>query len=302
MDTRLRARSALVALLQQSGVSWTKTAADILDRGSETAAIELLEEHLRDTQGLLADRLVDPLIEQASERIAAWESSGIDVRACFDPEYPPQLRDIQELPPILFTRGEIEDDQRSIAIVGTRQPSPDGQKRAAAVSWILAEHGIPIVSGLAAGIDTIAHTTALEQRSRTIAVIGTGIERHYPAQNQQLQEEIATRGLLISQFWPDAGPSRRSFPMRNAVMSGYAAATVVVEASQRSGTRIQARHALNHGRSVVLLRDVLEVPWARDLVDRPGVVVVHDADQFLAVVKEILSARFDPTLPGDDAE
>lgn len=295
MDTRSVERSALVALLRRPKVSWTETAVDLLESGRSATA--LLEEHLREAEGMFPDKDAATLQEEAAALVESWESAGIGVHACFDDAYPAQLRDIREMPPIVFTRGTIEDDQRAIAVVGTRTASPDGIARAQAATGILADQGITIVSGLAAGIDTAAHKTALALGARTVAVVGTGIDRYYPKQNSALQNTIAARGLVLSQFWPDAAPSRKSFPMRNAIMSGYAAATVVIEASQQSGTRIQARHALDHGRAVVLLREVLGVQWAREISDRPGVAVVDGPDEFLSAIKEILSARLNPVIP-----
>ena len=142
----------------------------------------------------------------------------------------------------------------------------------------LAARGVPVISGLAAGIDTAAHTTALAAGGRAVAVIGTGIDRAYPAQNAALQEEIATKGLLISQFLPGAPPTKTSFPMRNAVMSGYALATVVIEAAYQSGARMQARLALQHGRHVFLMRSLLQHDWARGYAERPGVTIVDNAE------------------------
>ncbi len=127
-----------------------------------------------------------------------------------------------------------------------------------------------VISGLAAGIDTAAHRAALQAGGRTIAVIGTGLGRAYPPQNADLQREIASTGAVVSQFWPDAGPSRQSFPLRNSVMSGLTLATVIVEAAATSGARVQARLALAHGRPVFLADSLLSQVWARELADRPG--------------------------------
>ena len=161
-----------------------------------------------------------------------------------------------------------------------RHPSADPARHRAGngLATGLAARDIPVISGLAAGIDSAAHTAALAAGGRTVAVIGTGIDRAYPAQNAALQEEIAAKGLVISQFLPGAPPTKMSFPMRNAVMSGYALATVVVEAAYRSGARMQARLALQHGRHVFLMRSLLEHDWARDYAQRPGVTVVDNAD------------------------
>jgi predicted Rossmann fold nucleotide-binding protein DprA/Smf involved in DNA uptake len=108
----------------------------------------------------------------------------------------------------------------------------------------LAKHDITVFSGLAAGIDTAAHRAVVDAGGRTVSVVGTGLRRCYPAENAEPQQEIARTGAVVSQFWPDAGPAKHHFPMRNAVMSGCSVATVVVEAGEHSGTRIQARLAL----------------------------------------------------------
>ncbi len=128
---------------------------------------------------------------------------------------------------------------------------------------------------------------------RAVAVIGTGIDRVYPPQNVGLQEEIAAKGLVISQFLPGSPPTKASFPMRNAVMSGYALATVVVEAADRSGSRMQARLALQHGRHVFLMRSLFEHEWARDYAERPGVTVVETADDVFVGLQRLASESTD---------
>jgi DNA processing protein len=196
-----------------------------------------------------------------------------------DREYPANLRMIHQRPPVLFLRGTADErDAMSVAVVGTRQATPQGLDQAKGLAAGLAARGIPVISGLAAGIDTAAHTTALAAGGRTVAVIGTGIDRAYPAQNAAVQEEIAAKGLLISQFLPGAPPTKTSFPMRNAVMSGYALATVVIEAAYQSGARMQARLALQHGRHVFLMRSLLQHDWARGYAERPGVTIVDNAE------------------------
>jgi DNA processing protein len=175
-------------------------------------------------------------------------------------------------------------------VVGARQASPKGTDAARAIAAHLVENEYTVVSGLAAGIDTAAHTAALERDGRTLAVIGTGLARSYPPQNASLQQQIASRCAVISQFWPDAPPSRRSFPMRNAVMSGLALATVVVEASHTSGSRMQARLALAHGRPVFLVRSLLDQDWAQALATRPGVHVARSPEDITSMVERLTSA------------
>ncbi|MFE0153221.1 DNA-processing protein DprA [Nonomuraea sp. NPDC059007] len=152
----------------------------------------------------------------------------------------------------------------------------------------LAVNGVTVISGLAKGIDAAVHCSALEAGGRTVAVVGTGINQFYPAENRRLQERIGHEGLVLSQFWPDAPPNRKNFPLRNAVMSGYAAATVVVEASWRSGACVQARLALEHGRPVILLDRLLEHEWAREFAKKPGVHVVSSMSELLVVAEDVI--------------
>lgn len=286
MDPQLRERSALVALLRLPGAQWQETAQEVLEADS---AVDVLARRLRPQEVLFTEGdPVEEAIEEAARDVTAWQAEGLGVHAFFDPRYPAQLREIHQMPPILFTRGALAEDRRAIAVVGTRQASPEGLRIADTVACELAADGVTVVSGLARGIDTAAHRAALRAGGRTVAVIGTGIRRHYPAENRELQEQITRQGLVISQFWPDAPPHKRSFLMRNAVMSGYAAATLVVEAPWRSGARSQAGLALAHGRPVIITDRLLEHDWARDFARRPGVHVVHSAAEMLDVANTLI--------------
>lgn len=148
------------------------------------------------------------------------------------------------------------------------------------------------MSGGAAGIDTAAHEAALAAGARTVAVVGTGIRRYYPAENRDLHDRIAAQGMVMSQFRPEAPPTRQSFPMRNAVMSGYVTATVVVEAGEHSGTRIQARNAVEHGRLVLLAEGVVRAnKWAEAMQGQPG---VHEVAGLADVLKVLENAEDSP--------
>ncbi|MGI8537634.1 MAG: DNA-processing protein DprA [Mycobacteriales bacterium] len=229
-----------------------------------------------------ARQQVDTRLEAALRAIDTWAAEGLELVTLLDAEYPSQLATVHQRPPFLFYRGILNvSDRTGVAVVGTRKPSVEGVERASAIAFGLADRGVTVVSGLAAGIDTAAHEGALAAGGRTVAVIGTGLQQYFPKSNRSLQERLGAEHLVLSQFWPDAPPTRTSFPMRNAVMSGYAAATVVVEAAWRSGARMQARLALEHGRPVFLLDSLLVHDWAQDYARRPGTHVVHDADEVL---------------------
>lgn len=281
---------ALIAWLRRPRVAWSAVTEQLEECGSVQAAAA----GQPPAQGSLFEETQADGLDEAARDLERWTQAGIRMVCVLDAEYPSNLRMIHQHPPVLFMRGTAdESDATSVAVVGTRQPTPRGIHQARQLAAGLAASGIPVISGLAAGIDTAAHTATLGAGGRTVAVIGTGIDRAYPAQNAGLQEDIAARGLIISQFLPGSPPTKASFPMRNAVMSGYALATVVVEAAHRSGARIQARLALQHGRHVFLMRSLLEHDWARDYAQRPGVTVVETADDVFAGLQRLAAEPTD---------
>ncbi len=229
-------------------------------------------------------------LDRLAEKIDRWDEAGYRFLTILDDEYPPNLRDVYNRPPFLFVRGELhESDSRALAIIGTRSATREGRARARRLARELSEAGLTIVSGLAKGIDTEAHTTTLDLNRRTLAVIGTGVTRCYPRENEALQERIARVGAVLSQFWPDDPPAKYRFPMRNKVMSGIALGTVVVEASNKSGARLQATYALDHGRPVFLLQSLLEHEWAREFAERPGCTVISDTNEILKETERIFN-------------
>lgn len=289
--------AALVVLLRTGTRPWQQYAELIEAAGS---AVSVLEAELQEPADLFsaaaqagpagarANR--ERLIAAAGE-IEQWHSEGMRLITVLDSDYPANLRTVHDRPPLIFLAGRLETrDARSIAVVGARQATREGRATAGAIAAHLVDSGYTAVSGLAAGIDTTVHTAALTRGGRTIAVIGTGLRRFYPPQNGSLQRRIAEVGAVVSQFWPDAPPTRRSFPMRNAVMSGMTLASVVVEASQTSGSRIQARLALEHGRPVFLLESLLTHPWAEEFAARPGAHVVRSPAEITAIVARLNSS------------
>ncbi len=294
---QLEETAAVIALLRRGDRQWHHYAALIEETGSAVAVLRGDYEPDAEQQPLALfdlapeqedQRTVD--LDQIAREITDWQDEGMRILTILDEEYPPNLRTIHNRPPLVFVRGELhQSDAHSIAVVGTRRVSAQGKAAATAVATYLAESGFTIASGLAEGVDTAAHRAALAHGSRTVAVIGTGLRRFYPAQNRELQERIALEGAVISQFWPDAPPTKSSFPMRNVVMSGFALATVVIEASDTSGARMQARIALEHGRPVFLLSSLLEHKWAREYAERPGAHVVDSAADVASLVERLTS-------------
>jgi DNA processing protein len=216
-----------------------------------------------------------------------------------DSDYPSNLRHVFNRPPFLFVKGSLlPEDDRAVAVVGTRKASKPALGRAKQLASQLVEHGITVLSGLAAGIDSAAHEAALDARGRTVAVLGTGIETIYPAKNSKLADRIlAEGGALVSQFWPDAPPTRFSFPMRNVVMSGMATGTAVIEANSISGAKMQARLALQHGKRLFLMKDlVMQEEWAQRYAKDPGATVVSSVEDIIEVVGRVIKPPTQLTL------
>jgi DNA processing protein len=287
--------AALVALLRTGTQAWQHYAGLVEEAGSALAVLERETRERRPGQASLftdpAEPAPDQMLESATADIERWLNQGMRLLTVLEAEYPDNLRSVHDRPPLIFVSGELRnEDACSVAVVGTREGSAAGAAEASAVAEHLIDAGFTVVSGLAAGIDTAAHTASLARGGRTIAVLGTGLLRVYPPQNAELQRRIARRGAVISQFWPDAPPSRHSFPMRNAVMSGLTLGSVVVEATRTSGARIQARLALAHGRPVFLLRRLLHEDWAREFAARPGAHVVDEPAEITQIIGRLSSA------------
>lgn len=210
-----------------------------------------------------------------------------------DPEYPENLRAAEDAPPVIYVRGQINCLRQplSLSIVGARNASLNGRKLASQISCELTSQGVMIVSGMARGIDTAAHKGAmfaLNRTGSTVAVLGTGIDIAYPAENQKLCEQIAEQGAVISEFPLGTEPSAGNFPRRNRIVSALTDGTLVVEASLHSGSLITARLALEQG------RDVFAVPGfptdersaGPNKLIKDGAFLVENAEDILNVLSE----------------
>ena len=283
-------RAALVALLRSASARpWPEITADVVGAGSALAVWQRQSPPALMTAPGERDALVD-----AAEQISHWASRGWRLTTILDAGYPARLREIHQAPPILFSRGTLIADDPAVCVVGSRQASEHGLDTAARIARELTARGITVVAGLARGIDTAAHQAALDAGGRTVGVIATGIARVYPPENHRLHEDIASRGLLLSQFWPEAPPQRHTFLMRNAAMSGYTLATVVVEAGEKSGARVQARLAVEHGRPVILTDAVVDRnDWAKALAGRPGVHGARRLRDVTDAITQVIAERAD---------
>ena len=200
------------------------------------------------------------------------------------PEFPPLLSEIANPPERLWARGDRSLLTRTaIAIVGARDSTREGREISYQLAADLVRSGIVVVSGLARGIDAAAHTGALDGGGTTIAVLGTGIDRVYPAENRELHERIAAQGLLLTEFEPGANPDLFHFPQRNRIISGLSRAVVVVEAREKSGSLITARLAGDQG------RDVMVVPGpTRSGQNRGGHALLRDGAKLVESAVDIL--------------
>jgi DNA processing protein len=208
---------ALLEAFGDAATAWQATPNDLRTAGLNPKLVENLI-HVRSK--ISVDKVWDQL-----------QAQGISVLTWVDDTYPRRLKEIDQPPPVLYTRGAIlPEDEWAVAIVGTRRITSYGRQVAEDVSSVLARNGVTVISGLARGIDTVAHQAALDAGGRTIAVLGNGLDRVYPPENQRLAEQIRGKGALLSDYPPGTPPESANFPARNRIISGLALALVVIEA------------------------------------------------------------------------
>lgn len=279
--------SALIALLRTrpNGLSWPELTARVLECGS---AVQVWEVTV--TPSLIPSPIESAALDEAAQQLEEWDQQGMRFVSVLADDFPARLRDIHQVPPFLFARGDLRPNDKGVSIVGSRKASVRALEITAAIADSAVKAGLTVIAGLAEGIDTAAHEAALAAGGRTVAFIGTGLNISYPAKNKKLQREISERGLVLSQFWPDAPIQRHNFLMRNALMSGYGIATIVVEAGENSGTRYQARIAVEHGRPVILTDAVVSsTTWGKQLRVLPGVHTATGIDHVGEIVNSLLA-------------
>jgi DNA processing protein len=230
--------------------------------------------------------------------IERLQTTDIRVVTLDDAAYPPALRWIPEPPPLLYLWGTLQsEDSLALAVVGSRRPSPYGQGVAQRFSTELAQAGFTVVSGLARGIDSLAHQGALQAGGRTVAVLGSGINVVYPPEHRRLYEAISAQGAVVSEFPFDTKPDRWNFPRRNRIISGMTLGTLVVEASDQSGSLHTARHAIEQGREVFAIPGRIDMPTSRGahaLIKRGAKLVESLADildELPVAVREAVQQR-----------
>jgi DNA processing protein len=276
-------------------------ALNMIDHVGPVRLRQLLE-HFADPPAILAagrDRLlrVGGIGLETADSIASWESTvdlqgelrrirefGCSVVTQLDEEYPPMLREIYDPPVVLYMKGTLlPRDRNGVAMVGSRQTTPYGLEMARRFGYQLGSIGVTVVSGGARGIDTAAHQGALSGKGRTIAVLGTGINRVFPPENADLFERIAGQGAVLTQFAFNRPADRQSFPIRNRIVAGMTLGTLVVEATVTSGAMITANFAIDYGRQVFAIPGRIDSPRSKgchELIKR-GAKLCESAEDVL---------------------
>ena len=257
----------------------------------------LAEAVINTRRSLSIDQVWDRILSQGI-RVLTWEDDG----------YPRLLKEIDQPPPVLYVRGEVlPEDEWAVAVVGTRRITGYGRQVTVDIGAALARSGLTVVSGLARGVDAAAHQSTLDAGGRTLAVLGSGVDRIYPPEHRRMAEQIITQGAVISDYPPGTPPEAANFPPRNRIISGLARAVIVVEAGKRSGALITATFAAEQGREVFAVPGNITAPQskgtnylvqqgARPLLEVRDVLETLD----MAMVKEQRNAR--AILPTDAIE
>jgi DNA processing protein len=264
-------------------------------------------------QAGLSKKIVENMVQMRAEvdLDQVWDrmqAKGIEVLTWEDEVYPRRLREIDQPPPVLYLRGELlPEDDWSVAIVGTRRITAYGRQMAEEIAGVLARNGVTVVSGMARGVDGVAHQATLNAGGRTIAVLGSGVDRIYPPENRRLADQIIARGGLVSDYPPGTPPDAANFPPRNRIISGLALAVVVIEAGHTSGALITAGFAADQGREVFAVPGNVNAPQsqganrlirdgARPLLDPYEILEALD----LTMITQHQAARV--VLPADSLE
>ncbi len=230
--------------------AWKASPADLTAAGLDHGSVKAL---------LQARDDIDPQAE-----VDRLQRAGIAALTWHDERYPPRLREIDDRPPVLYVRGELTAaDEWAVAIVGTCRASVYGRQAAEQFAADLARSHVTVVSGLARGIDALAHRAALDAGGRTIAVLACGLDLVYPPEHRRLSEEIARRGAVVSDYPPGTQPRSEYFPRRNRILSGMSLGVLVVEGDVDSGALITARRALEQNREVFAVPGSIYSPGSR---------------------------------------
>ena len=239
---------------------------------------------------------------------AKIEAQGIQILTWEDEAYPQRLKEIDQPPPVLYVRGDyLPDDLFAVAIVGTRRVTAYGRQITEELAAFLAANGITVISGLARGVDAVAHQTALKSGGRTIGVLGSGVDKIYPPEHRAMAEKMMEQGAILSDYAPGTPPDASNFPPRNRIISGLSLAVVVIEAGETSGALITAEFAAEQGREIFAVPGSILAPQSKGtnkLIQNGALPLlsVHDLMQALNLTRmgEQKAAR--KIIPADETE
>ncbi len=296
-----------------------------LVRGIGAVRLQALIDHFGDAatawraepDELRASGLGGKVIERVLELRASLEldklwdrigAQGIHVMTWPDQEYPARLKEIDQPPPVLYIRGELlPEDDFAVAIVGTRRITPYGRQVTEELAGYLAANGITVISGLARGVDATAHAAALRAGGRSLAVLGSGVDRIYPPENRALAEQLIAHGAILSDYPVGTAPEATNFPPRNRIISGLSLAVVVIEAGETSGALITAEFAAEQGREVFAVPGSILAPQSKGtnkLIQNGALPLISPQDLLQALNLTRVSAQKSARhlLPADEIE
>ncbi|HMZ06549.1 MAG TPA: DNA-processing protein DprA [Anaerolineales bacterium] len=284
----------LVAYFGDLALAWNADQAELMEAGLGAKLVEKV---------VAARKQIN--LEQVWAKI---EAQHIKILTWADENYPSRLREIDQPPPVLYIRGEyLEDDLFAVALVGTRKVTPYGRQVTEEIASFLAANGISVISGLARGVDSIAHQTALRAGGRTIGVLGSGVDKIYPPEHRGLAEQMMERGAIISDYAVGTPPDASNFPPRNRIISGLSLAVVVIEAAETSGALITAEFAAEQGREIFAVPGSIFAPQSKGtnrLIQKGAQPLITPADlmQALDLTRMDAHKTARKILPADETE
>lgn len=286
VTTHVPERAWWLAFMQVPRIGSARILNLLREFGTLETAWNVSERELRDA---LPSNVVDDVLKARADLDvpALYERttrSGVNITCWIDDSYPTLLKEVPAPPPLLYYRGQlIETDSTAVAIVGTRKVTAYGREMAYRIAFDLAKAGVTIISGLALGVDGIAHRAALEAGGRTISVLGSGIDVIYPGRHRDLARKIEDQGAVLTEYAPGTQPDRYNFPPRNRIISGLSRGVVVIEAPERSGALITVDFAAEQGRDAFAVPGPVHAPNSSgcNKILREGATLVRSAEDVL---------------------
>ena len=291
-------KEALILINKVSGIGSIKLRKLLDCFGSAQKIFSSSREKLGRVEGI-SEKIADDIIkvsngEGLKEELSLIEKHKVTILSIQDKDYPVNLKTIPDPPPVIYVKGKIlAKDEVAVAIVGSRRASYYGLTTAEEFAKKLGDLGITVVSGLARGIDSSAHTGALKIKSRTIAVLGSGLANIYPPENKNLSEEISEYGAVISEFAMTTKPLAYNFPRRNRIISGLSLGVIIVEASRNSGALITADNALEQGREVFAIPGKVDsaMSYGTNRLIKQGAKLASSIEDVIEELKPYLKSR-----------